>query len=149
MAIGPKKCTYTGRRPSRISHKIKLGRQLLSSRLCLPDPLDAFRQTNVVRLKLVQANRGGEGEDAQEPVQELPELGHALRTEVVDDRGPAIVNNCLGLMRSGSKSTYWKPTCEWTTRVAQRIASVTGLREPAANGAMVKGIRPAATILLK
>lgn len=38
---------------------------------------------------------------------------------------------------------YSKPMCEWTRRVAQRMASVTGLREPAAKGAMVKGMRAA------
>ena len=37
----------------------------------------------------------------------------------------------------------WKPTCEWMMRVAHSIASVTGLREPAAKGAIVRGIRAA------
>jgi hypothetical protein len=39
--------------------------------------------------------------------------------------------------------------CEWTTRRAQRIESVSGFSDPAAKGAMVKGIRPAETILSK
>ena len=37
--------------------------------------------------------------------------------------------------------------CECTTRSAQRIESVRGLSDPAAKGAMVKGTRPAETIL--
>ena len=47
------------------------------------------------------------------------------------------------------QSTYSKPMCEWTTKRAQRIESVSGFRDPAAKGAMVKGIRPAETILSK
>lgn len=45
-------------------------------------------------------------------------------------------------------NTYSKPMCEWMTRRAQRMESVTGLREPAAKGATVRGIRPADTILM-
>jgi hypothetical protein len=44
-------------------------------------------------------------------------------------------------------NTYSKPMWECTTRRAQRIESVTGFSEPAAKGAMVKGTRPAETIL--
>jgi hypothetical protein len=40
-----------------------------------------------------------------------------------------------------------KPMCEWTTSRAQRIESVTGFSEPAAKGAIVRGMRPADTIL--
>lgn len=40
-----------------------------------------------------------------------------------------------------------KPMCEWTTSRAQRIESVTGFSEPAAKGAIVRGMRPAETIL--
>lgn len=42
---------------------------------------------------------------------------------------------------------YSKPICEWTTRRAQRMESVTGFSDPAANGARVRGMRPAETIL--
>jgi hypothetical protein len=48
---------------------------------------------------------------------------------------------------AASSETYSNPICECTTRRAQRIESVTGLKEPAANGAIVKGIRPAEMIL--
>lgn len=34
-----------------------------------------------------------------------------------------------------------KPMCEWTTMAAPRTASVTGLTEPTAKGATVRGIR--------
>ena len=43
--------------------------------------------------------------------------------------------------------TYSKPMCEWMTSRAQRIESVIGFREPAAKGAIVRGMRPAETIL--
>lgn len=43
--------------------------------------------------------------------------------------------------------SYSKPMCEWTTRRAQRMESVTGFSEPAAKGATVRGMRPAETIL--
>ena len=36
-----------------------------------------------------------------------------------------------------------KPICEWIRIVAQRTASITGLRDPEANGAIVRGIRAA------
>ncbi len=35
--------------------------------------------------------------------------------------------------------------CEWIRRVPHRIASVAGFKEPAANGAIVKGMRAADT----
>lgn len=35
-----------------------------------------------------------------------------------------------------------KPICEWMRIVPQRMASMTGFKEPAAKGAMVRGIRP-------
>jgi hypothetical protein len=38
-----------------------------------------------------------------------------------------------------------KPMCEWIRIAAQRIASVIGFKDPAANGAMVRGMRPAET----
>lgn len=34
------------------------------------------------------------------------------------------------------------PMCEWMRIEAQKIASMVGLRVPAANGAMVRGTRP-------
>jgi hypothetical protein len=42
---------------------------------------------------------------------------------------------------------YSKPMCEWMTRRAQKMESATGLSEPAAKGARVKGMMPAETIL--
>lgn len=38
---------------------------------------------------------------------------------------------------------YWNPTCEWINRTEQRTASIAGLREPPAKGAIVRGIRAA------
>jgi len=38
-----------------------------------------------------------------------------------------------------------KPMCEWMRIAAQRIASVVGFNDPAANGAIVRGMRPAET----
>src|SRR3989337_1765405 len=43
--------------------------------------------------------------------------------------------------------TYSKPMCEWISRRAHRMESVTGFREPAAKGAIVKGMSPAEMIL--
>lgn len=37
----------------------------------------------------------------------------------------------------------WKPMCEWMRMVEMKRPSMTGLSEPAAKGAMVRGIRPA------
>jgi hypothetical protein len=37
--------------------------------------------------------------------------------------------------------------CEWMTSAAQSVASITGLREPAAKGAMVRGTSAAETSL--
>lgn len=36
-----------------------------------------------------------------------------------------------------------KPMCEWMRMVAHRIASIVGFSDPAANGAIVRGMRPA------
>lgn len=44
-------------------------------------------------------------------------------------------------------AAYSKPMCEWTKMAAQNIASMSGFSEPAANGAIVRGMRPADTIL--
>ena len=38
-----------------------------------------------------------------------------------------------------------KPICEWMRIVPQRIASMVGFNDPAANGAIVRGMRPAET----
>jgi hypothetical protein len=56
------------------------------------------------------------------------------------------LNICNGKWNR-SLYTYWNPTCECRTSSEQRTASVTGLRDPAAKGAMVRGIRPTATSL--
>lgn len=42
---------------------------------------------------------------------------------------------------------YSKPMWEWIKTVAQRMASVVGLSDPEANGAIVRGIRAADTNL--
>jgi hypothetical protein len=44
-------------------------------------------------------------------------------------------------------NTYSKPMCEWMTRRAQKMESATGLSDPAAKGARVKGMMPAEMIL--
>lgn len=36
-----------------------------------------------------------------------------------------------------------KPMCEWMRIVPQRMASVIGFKDPAAKGAIVRGIKPA------
>lgn len=56
--------------------------------LCSPDAAQGLCHTDIVRLKLVQTNGGGEGECAQEPVAEAAELGDALRGEVVNNGSP-------------------------------------------------------------
>jgi hypothetical protein len=43
----------------------------------------------------------------------------------------------------GPGITYWNPICEWIKRTEHRIASIVGLREPPAKGAIVRGIRAA------
>lgn len=45
--------------------------------------------------------------------------------------------------------SYWNPMCEWATIREHRMASMTGLREPAAKGAKVRGTRPTQTSLRK
>lgn len=45
-------------------------------------------------------------------------------------------------------SAYWNPMWECATNNEHRTASITGLSEPAAKGAMVRGIRPMETSLL-
>jgi hypothetical protein len=47
----------------------------------------------------------------------------------------------------GQRDPYSKPMCEWTTRRAQKMESATGLSDPAAKGARVKGMMPAEMIL--
>ena len=42
---------------------------------------------------------------------------------------------------------YWNPMWEWATRSEQSTASMTGLREPAAKGATLRGIKPTQTSL--
>lgn len=59
------------------------------STLCRPDTTQSLGHTNIVRLELVQANGGSEGERAQEPVAGGAELGHTGRREVVDNGGPS------------------------------------------------------------
>jgi len=63
----------------------------LHTTLCVPDPTQSLGDTHVVCLKLVQTDSGGQGKGAQEPVAEGVELGHTLRTEVIDDSGPGRV----------------------------------------------------------
>lgn len=58
------------------------------SALCLPDPTDGLGDAHVVCLELVQTDRGGQGESAEEPVAHSVELGHTPRAEVVNYGGP-------------------------------------------------------------
>jgi hypothetical protein len=44
---------------------------------------------------------------------------------------------------------YPKPICEWMRIEAHNKASMVGLREPEANGAIVRGIKPTASNLSK
>lgn len=71
-------------------------------RLCLPHPPNSLCDTNVIRLKFVQSNGGGEGGKTQEPAQERPGLGHTLLGEVVDNRCPVI---CKLMLSSSAKLT--------------------------------------------
>jgi len=58
--------------------------------------------------------------------------------------------SCVSATRTvrGARSIYWNPICECTIRSAQKVASKTGFREPPAKGAMVTGMRAAATSLV-
>jgi hypothetical protein len=58
------------------------------SNLCSPDAAQSLGDTDVVCLKLIQTDGGGEGEGAQEPVAGGAELRDALGGEVVDDGSP-------------------------------------------------------------
>lgn len=53
--------------------------------LCLPDSLDTLGKTNIICLKLVEANASKDGSGVQSPHGELAGLGDALGGEVVDD----------------------------------------------------------------
>jgi len=55
------------------------------------------------------------------------------------------VSMCMCMRRRDETDS--KPMCEWMTRLAQRIESMRGLREPEAKGAMVKGMRATDMIL--
>jgi hypothetical protein len=54
----------------------------------------------------------------------------------------------LGMRSRDGGRPYWNPMWEWATIREHRMASMTGLREPAAKGAMVRGTRPTQTALL-
>lgn len=54
-------------------------------RLSLPHPLDGLRNTNVVGLKLVQANADGQRGEVEPPPEEPTEVGPGLLRNVVDD----------------------------------------------------------------
>ena len=57
----------------------------------------------------------------------------------------------LGSVSSDSQrlgvQAYWNPMWECMRMVAQNIASVTGFRDPAANGAIVRGMSAAENVL--
>lgn len=83
--------TYTEAERPDLGNKKKQPKRPFSnnhSTLCVPDTAQSFGDTHIVRLKLVQADRGGQSEGAQEPVAQGIELGHTLGTEVIGDGGP-------------------------------------------------------------
>jgi hypothetical protein len=68
------------------TRKVKESRCILQvSLLGLPDSLDTLGKTNIVCLKLVEANTSKNGGGVQCPHGELASLGNALGGKVVDD----------------------------------------------------------------
>lgn len=53
--------------------------------LCLPHTLDGLRDTNVIRLELIETNGSGEGQQTQEPEAAVVGLWDTADGEVVDD----------------------------------------------------------------
>lgn len=47
------------------------------------------------------------------------------------------------------REAYWNPMWEWATMAEHRMASMTGLSEPAAKGAKQRGTRPTQMALLR
>lgn len=120
---------------------------VISSKSRLPDPLDSLSQANVVGLELVETGSHGQRSSAETPLEERAGLRNTSLGEVVDDEGPGYTVSRKSYFHLTGPKTYWNPMWEWTTRVAQSRESRSGLREPPAKGAMVRGIRPAETSL--
>lgn len=59
--------------------------------LCVPHPAESLRDTDVVRLELVQTDSRAEGERAEQPDHEGVGLGDTASREVVGDGG-AVIN---------------------------------------------------------
>jgi hypothetical protein len=55
--------------------------------LCLPKSLDSLSDTDVIGLKLVQANADGDSRQVQTPPEELSQAGVGSLGNVVDDYG--------------------------------------------------------------
>lgn len=111
-----------------------------------PNTLDTLSQADIIRLKLVPAPADDEDRQHGAVVEQLSGLGHSLLRKVVyDDRSASSMSVWFYawawlMERVGA---YWKPMCEWIRIAPISRPSINGLREPAANGAIVRGMRAA------
>lgn len=113
----------------------------------MPQPGHGLGDANIVGLKRVEGNTKSNGSDAESPHGQAADERDTVLREVVDNACPKHISWLLVSTSHGG--TYSNPMCECTTKSAQRIESVTGLSDPAAKGARVKGMRPAETILCR
>lgn len=93
--------------------RIRLCFSLLAGRL--PDLLNGFGQTNVVRLELVVSPSNDEHGKHVGVLESLTPAGHAPFREVVGYYVPSGVHVSMAMVRrpkaepKGRKQTYWKP----------------------------------------
>lgn len=117
----------------------------------MPQPRNSLGNADIVRLEGVQCHAEGKGSKAERPHGSCTCRWYTLLGEVVDDTRPImlLVSDAFAFNTKSRKrtETYSKPICEWMTSSAQKMESVTGFSDPAANGARVKGTMPAETIL--
>lgn len=111
-----------------------------------PNALDTLGQADIICLKLVPAPAHDENRQHRAVVEQLSGLGHSLLRQVVYDDGSAgsmSVRFCACAWLKGRVGAYWKPMCEWIRIAPMSRPSINGFREPAAKGAIVRGMRAA------
>jgi hypothetical protein len=114
-----------------------------------PDPLYSLSKTNIVGFELVETHSNHYSGQPQKPVCDFPQSRNLPGWKIIDHHGARFqLASRISSIRKAFL-TYSKPICEWISIEAHSKASRVGLREPAAKGATVRGIKPTHNSLSK
>jgi len=122
--------------PSSCSHS-------LVSRSSFPNPLDTFRNPDIVCLKFVKSNSYNKCSKSEQPFEQSPRSWVPLVRDIIDNDGP--VASSVLTSKPGIKSfddAHVNPTWLCSRIVATNTESITGFKLPYAKGARVSGTKP-------